>query len=683
MSSWFAAPESSSEDEAGYQSNNSSDGGDVAESSQQQGSKGGARKQARGAMMFDSSDDEGVKRVVRSTKDKQFDDIQACRKRLAKALQTEVWRDVESALSRTLEVLDRSREFIEAEGIPHDVQLLLVKLEDAVMEMDNEAYRKLAKPDARARNTIKQKYITKLEIFQADTLDEAREAFEMEQEQEFLESYSYQAGLEDEEDEDSDDEFAGGSGQKRKLVDSVWFDIGEESSGVDSDFSGDSDASVDIDTRRPNVDASGRLQKTGINWFASDSESSDEEERRQRKHEKKKNRGQRRHKRSDLGAGAVSTFSALDDMAFANDEEILQRIHYIIDLGKRKRSDKIGQIRQLQQLTRRIKSVQLEVEPLILLIQLQLETRIGNSMPASVWRECYRNISRLLCILEKNPNMKFAAKSVKEENAVSVSGTDTGAEVVTNPEITYSKVQGNLVTFVERLDEEFSRSLRFTSPLTNDYLERLQDEYYLMDILERVFEFVQLPEWQSLLSYLLIEHLYFKTTDDHKKLMQRMRVLVSDAAQAYTEEEYAILHGERPPVSINDAGEAIELTKRPGRMGVTITEDLMDVLNYLTKIVMRFGSGAHKARTILCLVFHKALHDQFFEGRDILLSSHVGDSIQNSEIPDQILYHRAIAQLGLAAFRCGLLEEAQNALQELCSSQRIKELLAQVGMQTQ
>ena len=42
--------------------------------------------------------------------------------------------------------------------------------------------------------------------------------------------------------------------------------------------------------------------------------------------------------------------------------------------------------------------------------------------------------------------------------------------------------------------------------------------------------------------------------------MQRMRVLVSDAAQAYTEEEYAILHGERPPVSINDAGEAIELT---------------------------------------------------------------------------------------------------------------------------
>ena len=50
----------------------------------------------------------------------------------------------------------------------------------------------------------------------------------MEQEQEFLESYSYQAGLEDEEDEDSDDEFAGGSGQKRKLVDSVWFDIGEE-----------------------------------------------------------------------------------------------------------------------------------------------------------------------------------------------------------------------------------------------------------------------------------------------------------------------------------------------------------------------------------------------------------------------------------------------------------------------
>ena len=60
-----------------------------------------------------------------------------------------------SVLSRLLEVLDRSKEFVDEEGVPHDVQILLVKLEDSIMEMSNDVYRSLAKPDARARNTIK------------------------------------------------------------------------------------------------------------------------------------------------------------------------------------------------------------------------------------------------------------------------------------------------------------------------------------------------------------------------------------------------------------------------------------------------------------------------------------------------------------------------------------------------
>jgi translation initiation factor 3 subunit C len=57
--------------------------------------------------------------------------------------------------------------------------------------------------------------------------------------------------------------------------------------------------------------------------------------------------------------------------------------------------------------------------------------------------------------------------------------------------------------------------------------------------------------------------------------------------------------------------------------------------------------------------------------------SHLQESIHQADILTQILYNRALVQLGLCAFRLGMVKETQSSLQEIMNSGRVKELLAQ------
>jgi translation initiation factor 3 subunit C len=57
--------------------------------------------------------------------------------------------------------------------------------------------------------------------------------------------------------------------------------------------------------------------------------------------------------------------------------------------------------------------------------------------------------------------------------------------------------------------------------------------------------------------------------------------------------------------------------------------------------------------------------------------THLQDKITRAKPPYQILFNRALVQLGFSAFRQGKIVEAHNCLQEIVSSMRAKELLAQ------
>lgn len=102
-----------------------------------------------------------------------------------------------------------------------------------------------------------------------------------------------------------------------------------------------------------------------------------------------------------------------------------------------------------------------------------------------------------------------------------------------------------------------------------------------------------------------------------------------------------------------------------------------DLVQILCTYLFNHSSDIIRARAYLCQVYYFALHDQYYRARDMLLMSHLQETIANFPINTQILYNRTLVQVGLCAFRAKLVYESQNTLQEICGSGRQKELLAQ------
>ena len=105
--------------------------------------------------------------------------------------------------------------------------------------------------------------------------------------------------------------------------------------------------------------------------------------------------------------------------------------------------------------------------------------------------------------------------------------------------------------------------------------------------------------------------------------------------------------------------------------------DIDSLVQTLSTYLFKHSADIIRARAYLCQVYYFALHDHYYKARDMLLMSHLQETIANFPINTQILFNRTLVQVGLCAFRANLVYESQNTLQEICGSGRQKELLAQ------
>lgn len=117
------------------------------------------------------------------------------------------------------------------------------------------------------------------------------------------------------------------------------------------------------------------------------------------------------------------------------------------------------------------------------------------------------------------------------------------------------------------------------------------------------------------------------------------------------------------------------LKKKNGEITARTSLDEMDKLSRY--IYTKDDTDRIRTRAILCHIYHYAMHDNWFAARDLLLMSHLQETIQHSDPPTQILYNRTMANLGLCAFRQGNIKDAHQCLVDLMMTGKPKELLAQ------
>jgi translation initiation factor 3 subunit C len=360
---------------------------------------------------------------------------------------------------------------------------------------------------------------------------------------------------------------------------------------------------------------------------------------------------------SDLAGGDDDGFEVVgrDGKALTyTPESILKNLRSIGESRGRKGTDRAEQIRILEKLLDVAVSEYQRIRVLLVLIAARFDTTAasGSALDIAHWKGAQEELQKLFTILEANPNIVVVETAEDWE--------DDEKLPVINPEELF-KIPGNPAAFAERLDDELTRSLQNIDPHTPEYIERLRDEAQLYESIvraqlyqERLINETKLPTEQTMLARVIsrrIEHIYFK------------------------------------PSAVVDILENNTWKNVPEKLDSKITpreaaRDTDVLMRTLTNFIFQDTDLTRGARAMLCQIYWLALHDRYFEARDHALMSHLTESINGYDTPTQVLFNRALVQIGMAAFRKGLIQDAQYTLQDICGSNRQKELLAQ-GVQLQ
>lgn len=298
-------------------------------------------------------------------------------------------------------------------------------------------------------------------------------------------------------------------------------------------------------------------------------------------------------------------------------ESVINKLNEICSSRGRKGTDKKEQIENMNELREIVKTKNLgqAMEVKILFNQIAVNFDYNPRL-----NKCMKtsNWNKCLEMIEELLSM------ISKNNELQVG--ENIPEDSENVAVAPYRVRGCPLTLIDRMTEEFIKILQQCDAHGTEYVDRLKDEpkiCALIDTLQIYLEEKGTSQEICRIYLKKIENLYYKY----------------------------------------DKGNALK------------TSDIMEKLSKY--IYTMDNTDRIRTKAMLCHIYHHALHDRWFEARDLMLMSHLQESIEHSDIPLQILYNRTMVQIGLCAFRVGNIKESHAALLDIQSGNRAKELLAQ------
>lgn len=592
--------------------------------------------QRQAAPQFTFSDEEeDVKRVVRSTKEKRYEDLSNIIKSIRNYKKIKdmssllsSFEDLTRAYAKALPVITK----VENGITPRFIIRALAELEDFINEVwdDKDGRKSLSKNNSKSLGTLRQKFRKYIKEFEADLkkFRESPDAADDDEEEE-----------EKKEDEESDDEEVVVPSATR----AVSFKKEVEKVKVEKDED-DSDDSIDwgSDSESDETTTDEEAQYTSIRerfLKRPDKDDVDDAEKKKEKKKVKEAKDSRKKKPVDdddegweVVNGSRSATSEQPKM-FAKDAEIdvnlvINKLNEVMAARGKKRTDRKMQIEFLRELRSVAEAhnlgaaVAAKIRFNIVSAIFDYNPKVSEPMKLEHWSKLLEEVQALIKLLLANEDIHLS-ETIIEENE----------EYETVP----YKIRGCILTAVERLDDEFTKLLKECDPHSNDYVDRLKDEVTVTSIIEQLVKYVERMgnEMETCRVYLRkIDHLYYKFD---------------------------------PNV----------LKKRKGQLPAN-TPTSVDEMERLCRFVYaKDQTDRLRTRAILSHIFHHALHDNWFQARDLVLMSHLQETIHHSDPPTQILYNRTMANLGLCAFRHGNIKDAHQCLVDLMMTGKPKELLAQ------
>jgi len=418
---------------------------------------------------------------------------------------------------------------------------------------------------------------------------------------------------------------------------------GSESDSGEESFD-DSDSSDDDEKGKPNM-------YTREFWLKKpDTQIKDKEKESKPKPKKEK--------KKDAAKQVVAEAPKVEEKEL-NAEQMQKKLQDLLARGK-KAINRASIVSELESLATKARDPVAALSAQVHLVTAYLEMNLnkrGVHMDTELWRKAVKTLQSMLNYLTANTNLRLSEDEQIEEQFESEPDEEDEAirnvmvgmenqeardarrikqkeaqEAEERKNVDFKYIQGNFYAFLYRIHVEYVRSLQNIDAHTTEYIDRLSDESSLVQLCFNASAY-----------YARINKLLFQC----KCSLIHLELIYSQFHVQY------LNNGPRsatpPACPVDD----------------------------LSNILYKHGDPRQKTLGLLYHLYFLAAHNYFDKARDLMLMSHIQDRINESELHTRILFNRAMAQLGFAAFRTGDYTNGLNCLADLHNSTRIKELLGQ------